>query len=106
MDITITLSEEDYKALSYVAADPEEWVKNVVSERIRKAKDEICIKAIDGTDETVSLSKTKLAKVKDLPLVVTNAKALNETSKNEIVKEAVIKTARQRNEEALARLNR
>jgi len=39
--ITIELTETQYKGLEYVAADPQDWVENVVTERCRKANDEI-----------------------------------------------------------------
>ena len=41
MDITITLSEAEYKALSYVAVDPEEWVANAAKARATAAMDEM-----------------------------------------------------------------
>ena len=41
MDITITLTEAETKALAYVAYDPQEWAENAVKERARIAMDEI-----------------------------------------------------------------
>ena len=41
MKITITLTEAESKALSYVAADPNEWATNAVKERARIAMEEI-----------------------------------------------------------------
>lgn len=41
MEFTITLDEIEVKALSYVMADPEEWTRNAISERARRAGDEI-----------------------------------------------------------------
>jgi hypothetical protein len=41
MEITITLTEAETKALSYVAFDPQEWAENAVKERARIAMDEI-----------------------------------------------------------------
>ena len=41
MDITVSLSPAEAKALGYVAADPQEWVTNVVKNRARVAMDEI-----------------------------------------------------------------
>jgi hypothetical protein len=41
MEITITLTEAEAKALAYVAADPQEWAENAVHERARIAMDEI-----------------------------------------------------------------
>lgn len=41
MDITISLTDAETKALAYVAYDPQEWVDNVVHERARLAMEEI-----------------------------------------------------------------
>ena len=37
----ITLTTAQYKGLQYVAADPQEWAENAVTERARLAVDEI-----------------------------------------------------------------
>lgn len=39
--ITIELTDAEYKALAYVAYDPREWVENFTKNRCRKAMDEI-----------------------------------------------------------------
>jgi hypothetical protein len=41
MEIIITLTEAEAKALAYVAYDPQEWAENAVHERARIAMDEI-----------------------------------------------------------------
>ena len=41
MEIIITLTEAEAKALAYVAYDPQEWADNAVHERARIAMDEI-----------------------------------------------------------------
>lgn len=41
MEINITLTEAESKALAYVAYDPREWAENAVKERARIAMDEI-----------------------------------------------------------------
>ena len=41
MEIKITLTPTQEKALAYVAASPQEWAENVVHERCRIAIDEI-----------------------------------------------------------------
>lgn len=40
-NITITLTETQYKGLEYAAFSPEEWAINAVTERARIANDEI-----------------------------------------------------------------
>jgi len=41
MNITITLSAAQEKALAFVAASPQEWAENAVHNRCRQAIDEI-----------------------------------------------------------------
>jgi hypothetical protein len=41
MEYTITLTDAQYKALSYVAFDPQDWIKNAVFERCRIATEDI-----------------------------------------------------------------
>lgn len=41
MEINITLTEAEAKALAYVANDPQEWASNAVKERSRLAIEEI-----------------------------------------------------------------
>ena len=41
MNFTITLSDAEHKALSYVALSPEDWINNAVHERCRIAVEEI-----------------------------------------------------------------
>lgn len=41
MTITVQLTDLDEKVMKYMAADPEEWVKNFVAARIYAAKHEI-----------------------------------------------------------------
>lgn len=41
MNITITLTDTQYKGLQYAALSPEDWIDNAVTERARIANDEI-----------------------------------------------------------------
>ena len=41
MTITVTLSDLEEKCMRYAAADPEEWVRNLVVSRVFAAKQEI-----------------------------------------------------------------
>lgn len=41
MNITITLTDTQYKGLQYAALVPEDWATNAVTERARIANDEI-----------------------------------------------------------------
>jgi hypothetical protein len=41
MEIQITLTDAEAKALSYVAYSPQEWAQNAVKERARLAMDEV-----------------------------------------------------------------
>ena len=40
-DITITLTETQYKGLEYAALSPQDWAENAVTERCRIANDDI-----------------------------------------------------------------
>lgn len=40
-DITITLTDTQYKGLEYAALSPQDWADNAVTERCRVANDEI-----------------------------------------------------------------
>ena len=40
-DITVTLTDTQYKGLEYAAVSPQEWVENAVTNRARIANDEI-----------------------------------------------------------------
>jgi hypothetical protein len=41
MEITVTLTEAEYKALAYVAVDPIDWVQNAAQARAMAAMEEI-----------------------------------------------------------------
>jgi len=40
-DYTVSLSDTQIKSLDYVGADPQEWMENAITNRARKATDEI-----------------------------------------------------------------
>lgn len=66
MKYTITLTDAQHKALSYVAYDPQEWIENAVFNRCRIAIDEIVALEVEritsiggtisGTKEDIVLS--------------------------------------------------
>ena len=41
MNITVTLTDTEYKALEYAALSPQDWADNALKNRARIAKDEI-----------------------------------------------------------------
>lgn len=43
---TITVTDTEHKSLEYVAASPSTWTDNAVTERARRAKDEIIAKLV------------------------------------------------------------
>lgn len=60
MDITITISDAEYKSLEYIAADPEDWADNAVTNRARIAMDEIVLLYTNrALDEGVSIPSTR-----------------------------------------------
>ena len=59
-DITITLTETQYKGLQYIAADPQEWVENAATNRARIANDEVVsIYTNRALDEGVQIPATR-----------------------------------------------
>jgi len=88
MDYTITLTEAQQKAMEYIAADVDDWITNVATNRARIAIDEICDLYV----------KHKLD----------NNEAITATNKPDMVlaayEEGLVKTAAQRDEEAAAQL--
>ena len=60
MDITITLTNTEYKGLEYAAVSPQDWADNALKNRARKAIDEI----VDITvkyclDNNISIPSTR-----------------------------------------------
>lgn len=60
MDITITLTNTEYKGLEYAAVSPQEWADNALKNRARQAIDEI----VDITvkyclDNNISIPSTR-----------------------------------------------
>jgi hypothetical protein len=86
-DITITLTDTQYKGLEYAAADPQDWADNAVTERARIANDEIVqLYTNRALDEGVQIPATR-------ELIVADA-----------FTRGWVKTAAQRNADAAADL--
>ena len=86
-NITITLTDTQYKGLEYAAASPQDWAENAVTERARIANDEIVQMTVAHClDNGIQVPTTREAIV---------AYAFDN---------GIVKTAAQRNEEAAAEL--
>ena len=86
-NITITLTDTQYKGLEYAAASPQDWAENAVTERCRIANDEIVQMTVSHClDNGIQVPTTREAIV---------AYAFDN---------GIVKTAAQRNEEAQAEL--
>ena len=85
MDITITLTDTEYKSLQYAALSPQDWADNALKNRARIAKDEIIALLVKHCNE----NNLQLATGEDAQ--VTQAFDLN-----------VVKTAAERQAEAEA----
>lgn len=60
MDITITLTDTEYKGLQSVAVDPQEWITNAATNRARIAVDDIVkLYTNRALDEGVSIPGTR-----------------------------------------------
>jgi hypothetical protein len=71
-DITITLTDEEMKALEYVAVDPVEWVTNFTKQRAAAAMQEIYVKEVarmnaDPDIETIPADPAEVVRDADLP---------------------------------------
>jgi len=59
-DITITLTDTQYKGLQYAAADPQDWVENATTVRAKVANDEIIQMYTNrALDEGVAIPATR-----------------------------------------------
>ena len=86
-NITITLTDTQYKGLEYAAASPQDWAENAVTERARIANDEIVQMTVAHClDNGIQVPTTREAIV---------AYAFDN---------GIVKTAAQRNAEAQAEL--
>lgn len=82
-EIVVTISPEEYKAMTYVAYSPFEWFKNAILNRARQGMDSIVEKHSDKNYKKISIEEKKL-----------------------IVKEAVIKTAKEKQDEMEAEIKK
>ena len=59
-DITITLTDTQYKGLQYAALDPQDWADNALTNRARIANDEIVTMYTNrALDEGVAIPATR-----------------------------------------------
>ena len=84
MDITITLTEAEAKALAHVANDPVEWANNVVKERARLAMEDIFANEVqqmlaDPTVTTIPADREAVVLAADILSAAEVAAASNET---------------------------
>jgi len=59
-DITITLTDTQYKGLQYAAVDPQEWAENVITVRCRGATEDIIqMYTTRALDEDIAIPATR-----------------------------------------------
>lgn len=85
VDIVVSLTENEYKGLSYIAVDPQEWIENLAKARAAAAIQEIY--------EAEIVRMTNDPDVTSIP-----------ANKDVVVSQAVIKTAAERQSEFLLTL--
>jgi len=71
VDITITITDDEMKALSYVAVDPVEWVTNVTKSRAAAAMQEIYDNEVarmvaDPNIESIPADKAKVVRAANI----------------------------------------
>lgn len=81
-EITVTLSEAEYKALGITTISQEDWIHNVVHERCRVAIDDIVnaeIQRMLAAGETISGSKEDIVMASNMePAAVIQQRLLEE----------------------------
>lgn len=82
-DFTITLTDNEIKALAYVAVDPVEWITNLIKTRAAAAEQEIY--------------ESEIARMMNDPNITTMP-----ATREEVISNADIKSAAERQEEFLA----
>jgi hypothetical protein len=104
----ISIDDEVEKALEWnIAYDLELWVRRAVFDKARKCTDEICKQALEDTTHTILplTAKQQLQTyLSNNGMVLTSVKKLPDYVKKEIVKQANIKSAVERNAELEAEI--
>jgi len=96
---TITVTDEEYKALAWDIVDPVAWIDNLVHDKARRCADAIITLALDDLTHTILTAAEKELLVDALQaqgIIINTVKSLPDTIKAEIVKRARIKTAAER----------
>ena len=75
-DYTVSLTDTQIKALDYVGADPQEWIENAITNRARKATNEIIallIKHCNANDIAMAVgTDAQVTQALDLGVVQTS----------------------------------
>ena len=86
MNITITLTDTEYKVLEYAAFSPQDWADNAVKNRARIAKDEIISLLVKHCNENnvqiATGEDAQVAQAFDLSVVKTTADRQTELDAN------------------------
>ena len=99
---TITVTDEELKALTWDIVDPPAWLDNLVHEKARKCADAIITLALDDTTHTILTQdeKRQLVQALDvLGIVINTVDALPNSIKAAIIQKARVKTAAERQQE-------
>ena len=105
MNYTVTLSEEQEKALLTDMGSIQDWLNNAIHNKARQMVDKICDKALSDQTDTILTSTEKQEIVTLLASqgkIISTVKQMPENIKLEIVKKARIKSAAEREAELKA----
>lgn len=88
MEITVSLTDAEYKALAYVAVDPAEWVQNAATARATAGMEEIFqieIQAAlaDPTTKTIPADRETVVLASTLPSAAERETQIQQTSQPE-----------------------
>ena len=67
-DITVTLTDEEYKAMQVLAQTPEEWVQNAATNKAQKMIERIVFENSDLQPDKASVAEKKRI-IKDIDVV-------------------------------------
>ena len=101
---SITIDDEVQKALEWDIVNLDIWANNAIFNKARRCADEVCRLALEDKTHTIlSLADKQLLRdyLSNQGIVLTSVKQLPDSIKKEIVKRAVIKSAAEREAEAV-----
>ena len=102
--ITVSITDEEEKALLTDILSLQDWLDNAIRNKARQCVDDVCRQALEDETNTVLTPQEKQGIVSALATqgrIITTVKQLPPAIKAQIVSNARVKTAAQRDKEAI-----